>query len=104
MVNITTRGQDGYTSGAPTDANTTVGQPTPGAYGCEVQPAGPVQDMFAIDAIAGTFPPQERSAQPADFTGGMGGQGLGGMAEPLYPDGDKGPSTMPHTVYERRGF
>lgn len=55
-------------------------------YGSEVAPNGPVQDMAAFDPIAGTFPPQERNAPQAGFTGGMGGAGLGGQAEPPAAD------------------
>ena len=64
-------------------------------YGADVAPTGPVQDMWAYDPIAGTFPPLERDASPEDFTGGTGGAGLGGMAEPQEDGGDR---------YERRGF
>ena len=63
-------------------------------YGSEVAPNGPVQDMWAYDDIAGTFPPRERDAPPSDFTGGTGGGGLGGVAEPM-DGGDR---------YERIGF
>ena len=64
-------------------------------YGCEVGPNGPQQDMWAFDDIAGIFPPRERDEAPNNFTGGMGGQGLGGVAE-TPPEGD--------TRYERIGF
>lgn len=49
-----------------------------GAYGCEVRPAGPLQDMAAIDLIAGA--PHDRTNSPAEFTGGDTGAGLGGSA------------------------
>jgi hypothetical protein len=68
-------------------------------YGADVAPNGPVEDMFAIEPIAGQFPAQERSASPGEFTGGTGGAGLGGQAEPMSPGGEQG-----GTVYQRRGF
>lgn len=55
-----------------------------GSYGAEVRPMGPLQDMEAIDTIAGSV--HTRDASPASFTGGMGGRGMGGMAEPDAPD------------------
>lgn len=64
-------------------------------YGSEVGPKGPQQDMWAFDGIAGTFPPNERDASPDVFTGGTGGVGLGGQAEPPPPGGDR---------YDRIGF
>jgi hypothetical protein len=72
-------------------------------YGADIGPAGG-QDMWAFDAIAGIFPPQERSASAASFTGGMGGEGLGGQAEPLPPEGITPTAGIPGTVYQRRGF
>jgi len=42
--------------------------------------------MSAFDPIAGTFPPNERSASPAVFGAGMAGAGLGGEAEPPAMD------------------
>lgn len=54
-------------------------------YGSEVDPNGPLQDMATIDVIAGQYPPQARDASQAAFTGGMGGQGLGGEAEGTEP-------------------
>jgi hypothetical protein len=68
-------------------------------YGADIGPQGG-QDMFAYDPIAGTFPPMERSASPASFTGGMGGAGLGGQAEPFPPGG----GGQDGTLYEKRGF
>jgi hypothetical protein len=62
-------------------------------YGSEVAPAGPVQDMTAIDLIAGSV--HDRDAAPAEFTGGDSGQGLGGVAEPP-PEGGM--------FYERIGY
>jgi hypothetical protein len=53
---------------------------TDGEYGCQIEPAGPLQDMAAIDVLAGAV--NDRTASPAVFTGGMGGRGLGGLAEP----------------------
>jgi hypothetical protein len=86
------------------DVNTIVGQPSmSGPYGGEIAPLPPHQNMFAIDPIAGQFPPQERNASPAAFTGGMGGQGLGGQAEPMTPGGEDDDG-LPGTLYERRGF
>jgi hypothetical protein len=58
-------------------------------YGADIGPTGG-QDMWAYTPLAGTFPPMERNASPAGFTGGTGG-----MAEPPPPGGDR---------YERRGF
>jgi hypothetical protein len=53
-----------------------------GPYGAEILPHGPLQDMEnSIDPIVGTYPPQARDASPAEFTGGIGGIGLGGAAE-----------------------
>lgn len=67
-------------------------------YGADIAPTGG-QDMWQIDPIAGSFPPNARDASPAAFTGGTGGAGLGGQAEPMAPGGEMG-----GTVYERRGF
>jgi hypothetical protein len=72
-------------------------------YGADIGPTGG-QDMWQFDPIAGIFPPQERNASPAAFTGGMGGAGLGGMAEPFPPGGVSPENAEPGTVYERRGF
>jgi hypothetical protein len=50
-------------------------------YGSEVHPQPPLQDMnSSIQLIAGT-PGHDRNTDPATYTGGMGGQGLGGSAE-----------------------
>lgn len=58
-------------------------------YGCEVGPAGPQQDMAAIDHIAGGDA-LDRSASPATFTGGTTGAGLGGTAIPAEKEmGDR---------------
>jgi hypothetical protein len=54
-------------------------------YGSEVAPNPPVDDMYAIDQLAGQFD-ADRDSSPASFTGGMGGAGLGGTAEPA-PEG-----------------
>ena len=62
-------------------------------YGSEVAPEGPVQDMWQIDVLAGTV--HDRTASPAEFTGGDTGSGLGGQAE-TPPEGG--------TRYERIGF
>jgi hypothetical protein len=67
-------------------------------YGAEIGPNGPQQDMWAFDDIAGVFPPRERNAPQGDFTGGMGGAGLGGEAEGLDT------STGSDTVKDRIGF
>ena len=53
-------------------------------FGSEVAPNGPLQDMSAIDTIAGSV--HARDASEAEFTGGTGGGGLGGMAEPAAAD------------------
>lgn len=59
-----------------------------GPYGAEVLPNGPLQDMEnSLDVLVGNYPPLARDADPASFTGGMGGQGLGGVAE-----GSEGPA------------
>lgn len=58
-------------------------------YGSEVQPNGPVQNMEEIDTLAGSV--MDRDASPAAFTGGTGGAGLGGTAEPDAPDKQKTP-------------
>lgn len=54
-------------------------------YGSEVAPLPPVDDMYAIDTLAGQTDADRDSSQ-ASFTGGMGGGGLGGTAEPA-PEG-----------------
>jgi hypothetical protein len=54
--------------------------------------------MWAFDDIAGIFPPRERNAPQGDFTGGMGGTGLGGEAEGLDT------STGDSTIKDRIGF
>lgn len=55
-----------------------------GAFGCEVQPLPPLQDMAgSIDTIAGQV--HDRTDSQATFTGGYGTPGadpVGGMAEP----------------------
>jgi hypothetical protein len=84
-------------------ADTTLGQTSGPTYGGEIGPSGFQQDMWAHDPIAGTFPPQERSADPGSFTGGMGGGGIGGQAEPMEPGGVSQPGA-PNSVYERRGY
>lgn len=56
-------------------------QAEPAVYGSQVPPGPPRQDMYAIDPIAGG-PVQDRTASPADFTGGNLGRGLGGAANP----------------------
>lgn len=50
-------------------------------YGSEVAPQPPVDDMYAIDQLAGQFD-ADRDSSPAAFGGGTGGAGLGGQAEP----------------------
>jgi hypothetical protein len=55
-----------------------------GSFGSEVHPRGYLQDMeSSIDLIAGSV--HDRDAGPGEFTGGMGGTGLGGVAEPDAP-------------------
>lgn len=68
-------------------------------YGADVAPNAPVQDMWAFDLLAGQAS-AGRDADPGAYTGGTGGAGLGGEAEPMGPGGT-GPGG---TVYERRGF
>jgi len=63
-------------------------------YGSEVAPNGPVDDMYAIDLLTGQQN-ADRDSAPAQFTGGMGGHGLGGQAEPPPPGG---------IFYERIGY
>lgn len=65
-------------------------------YGSEVAPQGPVQDMWAIDTIAGSV--HDRDSSPAETTGGDTGSGLGGVAEGLDT------STGSGTVKDRIGF
>ena len=72
-------------------------------YGADIGPQGG-QDMWLFDPIAGTFPPTEYHAPPGAFTGGTGGAGLGGVAEPMPPEGITPAGGIPGTVYERRGF
>jgi hypothetical protein len=69
-----------------------IGEGDSKTYGADIGPTGG-QDMWQIDTIAGTV--HDRDASPAEFTGGDSGRGLGGMAEPMAPGGDR---------YERRGF
>lgn len=58
--------------------------PSNGVFGAEVQPMGPLQDMFgSIDTIVGSV--HTRDDAQATFTGGMGGVGYGGVAEPPAP-------------------
>jgi len=80
-----------------------IGQGDSKTYGADIGPSGG-QDMWQFDPIAGTFPPQERNAAPDTFTGGMGGAGLGGQAEPFPPEGVTPDGGIPGTVYQRRGF
>ncbi|MGH2443959.1 MAG: hypothetical protein ACRDFX_12460 [Chloroflexota bacterium] len=68
-------------------------------YGADVAPTAPVQPMWQYDAIGGRLPAPDRDASPASFTGGAGGGGLGGNAEPMSGGGELG-----GTVYQRRGF
>ncbi len=58
-------------------------------YGSEVEPNDPIQDMSKIDTLAGAV--ADRDSSPATFTGGMGGMGLGGQAEPDAPPKEKLP-------------
>lgn len=54
-------------------------------YGSEVGPQPPQDDMYAIDVLMGQTD-ADRSSSPSAFTGGTGGAGLGGTAEPA-PEG-----------------
>jgi hypothetical protein len=54
-------------------------------YGSEVGPLPPQDDMYAIDVLAGQTG-ADISTSPSQFTGGTGGAGLGGSAEPA-PEG-----------------
>jgi hypothetical protein len=76
-----------------------IGQTSGPTYGGEIGPQGYQQDMWQLDHIVGVFPPMDKGAAPGDFTGGTGGGGLGGQAEPMEPGGE-----MNSTVYERRGY
>lgn len=49
-------------------------------YGSEVAPQPPVDDMYAIDVLAGQVN-ADLNTSPAQFGGGTGGAGLGGTAE-----------------------
>lgn len=60
-----------------------------GSYGAEVRPMGPLQDMEAIDTIAGSV--HTRDDSPSAFTGGSSNRGLGGMAEPAAPATERVP-------------
>jgi hypothetical protein len=62
-------------------------------YGSQVAPEPPVQDMYAVDTIAGSV--HDRAASPAQATGDTGGGGLGGTAEPAPLGGDR---------YDRIGY
>ena len=69
---------------------------SPSPFGCDVQPMGPLQDMFgAFDLIVGSFPPSDRYTSQATFTGGIGpiGTPFGGISEP--PPQDKIGVTVP---------
>jgi len=50
-------------------------------YGSEVPPKPPRQDMYAVDELAGG-PVDDRTGNPATFTGGNLERGLGGRANP----------------------
>jgi hypothetical protein len=52
-------------------------------YGSQVGPNPPTQDMYRADVLAGTA--HDRTASPSEFTGGNGGQGLGGEAIGIEP-------------------
>lgn len=54
-------------------------------YGSEVGPQPPQDDMYAIDVLTGQQN-ADINTSPAQFTGGTGGAGLGGSAEPA-PEG-----------------
>jgi hypothetical protein len=56
-------------------------------YGSEILPRQPLQDMEEIDTLVGSV--QDRTANPADFTGGTTGAGLGGTA--IVPEEAPGP-------------
>src|SRR5581483_8964636 len=59
-------------------------------YGGQVSAMAPRQDMYAIDTLAGG-PPQDRTGDPADFTAGDKGMGLGGEALGLEPGKTQAP-------------
>ena len=61
--------------------------PPNGSYGAEIQPKGPLQDMYAsIQLIAGSV--HDRTDTQTAFTGGMGTLGIGGVALPPSPIAD----------------
>ncbi|GEM_PF-2680993 len=62
-------------------------EPSP-RYGGEVSAAGPRQDMFVIDTLAGG-PADDRRGDPATFTAGDRERGLGGSANPQEPGLDE---------------
>jgi len=58
----------------------------PAQFGSEVSAMPPRQDMYEIDTLAGG-PIQDRTGNPADFTGGDLEKGLGGNANPDINNG-----------------
>jgi hypothetical protein len=67
--------------------------PASGAYGAEVMPNPPIQDMFASFQVVTTRTQDTGTVHTRDddvtqFTGGMGGRGIGGVAEPSSPIAD----------------
>lgn len=66
-------------------------QDAPARYGGQVSALPPRQDMFAIDVLAGGPTAEDRTAQPAVFTGGNTGRGLGGEALGLEPGKTQAP-------------